>query len=163
MTEWSNSTPRAAPASALRDGPYKLVEFFEDGGRRELYNLRDDPNEKRDLAASQPDRLAAMARTLHAWQQETGASIPRDANPAYDPKADRPRGGQAGGGQPGGGQKPGEKPGQGGQGRGGKGQGGGNRPDMGKGAEPDKMPAGKVSINSDKCATCVSLTRRMMW
>ena len=128
---------RATPSSAVREGDYKLIEFFEDGGRMELYNLRDDPNEKRDLAAAQPDRLAALSRTLRDWQQETGAAIPRDSNPAYDPKADRPRGGQAGGGQ-----KPGEQPGQG-PGRGGKGQGGGNRPDMGKGAEPEKMPAGK--------------------
>jgi len=85
---------RATPASAVREGDFKLIEFFEDGGRVELYNLRDDPNEERDLTASQPDRASALAQTLHAWQKETRAAIPRDANPAYDPLAIRPRGGQ---------------------------------------------------------------------
>jgi outer membrane lipoprotein-sorting protein len=88
---------RATPASAVRDGDFKLIEFFEGGGHVELYNLRDDPNEERDLAASQPARAKVMTQTLHAWQRETHAAIPRDANPAYDPQADRPRGGQSGG------------------------------------------------------------------
>jgi len=85
---------RATPSSAVREGDFKLVEFFEDGGRVELYNLRDDPHEERNLAAKQPVKAATLSRTLHAWQQETGAAIPRDANPDYDPQADRPRGGQ---------------------------------------------------------------------
>jgi arylsulfatase A-like enzyme len=90
---------RATPASAVRDGDFKLIEFFEDGGHVELYNLRDDPNEERNLAASQPTMAKALAQTLHAWQRETGAAVPRDANPAYDPQADRPRGGQGGRGR----------------------------------------------------------------
>jgi arylsulfatase A-like enzyme len=85
---------RATPASAVREGDFKLIEFFEDGGHVELYNLGTDPNEERNLAASQPAKARAMAQTLHAWQQETHAAIPRDANPAYDPQAARPRGGQ---------------------------------------------------------------------
>jgi len=88
---------RATPASAVRDGDFKLIEFFEGGGRVELYNLRDDPNEGRDLAASQPARARALTETLHAWQRETHAAIPRDGNPGYDPQANRPRGGQSGG------------------------------------------------------------------
>jgi arylsulfatase A-like enzyme len=100
---------RATPASAVRDGDYKLIEFFEDGGSVELYNLRDDPDEKRDLAASQPDRVAVLSRALHDWQQATGAAMTRGVNPAYDPTADRPRGGQ----------KLKDEPGRGGEGRGG--------------------------------------------
>ena len=88
---------RATPSSAVREGDFKLIEFFEDGGRVELYNLRDDPHEKRNLAATQPAKAATLSRSLHAWQQETGAAIPGDANPAYDPQAERTRGGQAGG------------------------------------------------------------------
>ncbi len=83
---------RATPSSAVREGDFKLVEFFEDGGRVELYNLRDDPNEGRNLAATMPDKAKALTATLHAWQKETGAAIPSEPNPAYDPKADRPRG-----------------------------------------------------------------------
>jgi arylsulfatase A len=87
---------RATPASAVREGDFKLIEFFEDGGHVELYNLRADPNEERNLAASQPAKARALAQTLRVWQKETHAAIPREANPAYDPQADRPRGGQGG-------------------------------------------------------------------
>ena len=90
---------KATPSSAIREGDFKLIEFFEDGGRRELYNLRDDPNEERDLAKSMPDKAAALYKTLQQWQTETGAAIPRDANPNHDPNADRPRGGQRNGDQ----------------------------------------------------------------
>ncbi|MFM9195318.1 MAG: sulfatase [Planctomycetia bacterium] len=85
---------RATPSSAVREGDFKLIEFFEDGGHVELYNLRDDPYEQRDLATSQPARAKSLTQTLHAWQRDTQAAIPREANPAYDPHADRPRGGQ---------------------------------------------------------------------
>ena len=46
------------PASAIRLGDRKLVEFYEDG-RTELYNLRDDLGESHDLASSQPQAAAA--------------------------------------------------------------------------------------------------------
>ncbi|MFM8702319.1 MAG: sulfatase [Planctomycetia bacterium] len=85
---------RATPSSAVREGDFKLIEFFEDGGHVELYNLRDDPYEQRDLATSQPARAKSLTQTLHAWQRDTRAAIPSEANPAYDPHADRPRGGQ---------------------------------------------------------------------
>ncbi|MFM9195610.1 MAG: sulfatase/phosphatase domain-containing protein, partial [Planctomycetia bacterium] len=85
---------RATPSIAVREGDFKLIEFFEDGGHVELYNLRDDPHEERNLATSQPARAQALAQTLHTWQRDTQAAIPREANPAYDPHADRPRGGQ---------------------------------------------------------------------
>ena len=88
----------------MREGDFKLIEFFEDGGRRELYNLRQDPGEEHDLATKMPDKAAALASTLRGWQSETSAAIPREANPNYDPQADRPRGGQGNrskkGGQP---------------------------------------------------------------
>ena len=86
----------ATPASAVREGNWKLVEFFEDGGGLELYDLRSDPHEQRDLAQAQPARAKALAATLHDWQQATGAAIPREANPAYTPGAQRPRGGPGG-------------------------------------------------------------------
>ena len=46
---------RTTPAGAIRAGDWKLLEFFETG-KRELYNLRDDPGEKHDLAAAIPGR-----------------------------------------------------------------------------------------------------------
>jgi len=96
---------KATPSSAVREGDLKLIEFFEDGGRVELYNLRDDPGETRNLAAALPSKAQALSAALRGWQKETNAAVPRDANPAYDPQSDRPRGGQgdragAGGNQP---------------------------------------------------------------
>jgi hypothetical protein len=75
----------------------ELIEFFEDDGRVELYDLANDPSESRDLSREQAGRTSALAKTLHEWQRETAAAIPREANPAYDPEADRPRGGGGGG------------------------------------------------------------------
>jgi len=84
---------KATPSSAVREGDFKLIEFFENGGRAELYNLRADPGEKRDLARTMPEKARDLTTALHAWQEETKAAIPTQANPAYDPQADRPRGG----------------------------------------------------------------------
>ena len=90
---------RASPSSAIREGDFKLIEFFEEGGRVELFNLKNDPNEEKNLADLMPDKAAALAKTLRAWQKETNALLPPGPNPNYDPKAERPRGGQGGGGR----------------------------------------------------------------
>jgi arylsulfatase A len=89
---------RATPSSAIREGDFKLIEFFEEGGRVELFNLRSDPHEEKDLAASMPDKAAALTRALRSWQKETHALLPLGPNPAYDPQAERPRGGRSNGG-----------------------------------------------------------------
>lgn len=90
---------RATPSSALREGDFKLIEFFEEGGRVELFNLKTDPHEENNLALLMPDKAAALTKTLRAWQTATNASLPLGPNPHYDPKAERPRGGQGGGGR----------------------------------------------------------------
>ena len=71
----------ATPASALRVGDLKLLEFFEDG-RRELYDLRVDPAEKKDLAVSRPEVVARLAARLAEFRQNTRALLPKP-NPAY--------------------------------------------------------------------------------
>ncbi len=88
---------RATPSSAIREGDFKLIEFFEDGGRVELFNLKNDPNEEQNLAALMPDKSTALSKTLRSWQKETNALLPAGPNSNYDPKAERPRGGQGGG------------------------------------------------------------------
>jgi hypothetical protein len=37
--------------------------------------LRDDVGEKKDLAASEPERVKTMRAKLHAWYRETGAKF----------------------------------------------------------------------------------------
>ena len=64
-----------APAGAVRDGDWKLVEWFEDG-RVELFNLREDIGEKRDLARAEPARAAELHAMLKRWRAEVGAKMP---------------------------------------------------------------------------------------
>lgn len=79
----------ATPYSAVRDGDYRLVEFFEDN-RLELYNLKEDAGEKNELAQKEPAKVAALRAQLEAWRKAVGAQLPT-ANPNYDP--DRGAGG----------------------------------------------------------------------
>lgn len=74
---------RTTPAAAIRLGRYKLLEFFEDG-RTELYDLSADPGEQQDLSDSLPALSARLLRHLHAWQDSTGAFVPRQRNPAFE-------------------------------------------------------------------------------
>jgi arylsulfatase A-like enzyme len=71
------------PASAIRDGDWKLIEFYH-GGRRELFNLRNDPGETRNLAASQAAVARKLGLALHQWLRQTGARLPQP-NPNADP------------------------------------------------------------------------------
>lgn len=73
----------ATPYGAVRQGDWKLIEFYEDN-RVELYNLRDDQAETRNLATTLPDKASELRRTLHAWRQQTGAQMPMP-NPRHDP------------------------------------------------------------------------------
>lgn len=84
---------RATPSSAVRRGDYKLIEFFEDGGRQRLFNLRNDPDESRDLTKTEPELKDSLYRALRAWQKSTGAICPIEANPNFDASVSRPRGG----------------------------------------------------------------------
>ncbi len=71
------------PAGAVREGSYKLIEFYGDG-RRELFDVDKDAGESRNLAAKEPARVKAMAAKLDAWRKEVGALMPTP-NPKYLP------------------------------------------------------------------------------
>ncbi len=73
----------ATPYGAIRAGDFKLIEFFDDM-RVELYNLREDIGEQRNLAARLPAKADELRTRLHAWRQEIGAQMP-SRNPDYDP------------------------------------------------------------------------------
>ena len=76
----------ATPYSAVLDDGWRLVEFFEDD-HAELYHLTDDPEEKKDLAAAQPQKTAELRARLKAWREAVGAQLPTP-NPNYDPAKD---------------------------------------------------------------------------
>ena len=71
------------PGSSVRAGDWKLIEFFEDG-RLELYNLREDVSEERNLADERPELTARLAGMLGAWRESVEAKIPQP-NPGYVP------------------------------------------------------------------------------
>jgi arylsulfatase A-like enzyme len=69
------------PGAAMREGRWKLIQHFE-SGVHELYDLEADPGERHNLAEADPERVIAMGRQLHAWQNAVGAQWPT-RNPAY--------------------------------------------------------------------------------
>jgi len=73
----------ATPYGAIRQGDFKLIEFFEDG-RLELFNLKRDPGEQQELAADHPEVAQRLQNQLAAWRKEIGAQMPV-ANPHYKP------------------------------------------------------------------------------
>lgn len=67
--------PTTTPVSAVRCGDWKLLEYHEDK-HVELFNLRDDIGEQRDLAAQKPKLASDMRERLSAWRAEVGAQMP---------------------------------------------------------------------------------------
>lgn len=73
-SETANAVPRMA--SAVRDGDFKLIEFYGDNSQ-ELYNLRTDPQEKEDLSKKNPEKLLELHNILSKWKKEVDAKIPK--------------------------------------------------------------------------------------
>ncbi|MBX3437576.1 MAG: DUF4976 domain-containing protein, partial [Planctomycetaceae bacterium] len=67
--------PTTTPVSALRDGDWKLLEYFEDG-RVELFDLAHDLGEQHDLAPLMPGRAAALRKQLNQWRTAVNARLP---------------------------------------------------------------------------------------
>lgn len=101
---------RGEPSSAVRMGDWKFVEKFQDE-TFELYNLRNDPGEKKNLASIEPAQLKRLKETLRSWQDKLDAPRPTEPNPSYDPSAVQQKGPRSGGagGQGNGGDKRGDK------------------------------------------------------
>ena len=54
---------KTGAASAVRQGDWKLIHHRRND-RRELFHLKDDPLENQDLAADEPERVAALLTLL---------------------------------------------------------------------------------------------------
>ncbi len=72
------------PASAIRKGDWKLIEFL-DGSAPELYHLGEDLSETKNLAAERPELTTALQKELNEWRLSVGARMPLK-NPHYDEK-----------------------------------------------------------------------------
>lgn len=75
-----------------------MIEKFQDESF-ELYNLKNDPGEKKNLAESQPQKAKELRQVLLDWQTTTDAPRPVEQNPAYDPGSEQAQRGRKGGGK----------------------------------------------------------------
>jgi len=63
-------------AAAWTDNRYKLVVTrAQRGSQIELFDLLNDPYEKKNLAADMPDQVEVMQRQLHDWQRSVERSL----------------------------------------------------------------------------------------
>ncbi len=70
------SNQGGTPGAAVREGDYKLLYSFEDE-RVELYNLREDSGESRNLANMHESVAANLMERLQNWQSSLGLGRPR--------------------------------------------------------------------------------------
>lgn len=82
---------RTTPVSLVHAGDWKLMEFLEDG-RIELYNLREDIGESKNLALAQPERAKALHAKLVAWRAAIQASMPTPNKGDAPPPAEKKKG-----------------------------------------------------------------------
>jgi len=61
------------PQAVVRMGDYKLIESFSSGSV-EMYNLADDLQETKNLAATDSERVNRMLVSLHQWLDEVDAN-----------------------------------------------------------------------------------------
>jgi arylsulfatase A-like enzyme len=63
------------PSGAVRAGDYKLIEWYEDKSI-ELYNLKNDISEQKDLAKKMPEKAAQLRSMLQMWRRQVKAKMP---------------------------------------------------------------------------------------
>ncbi len=75
---------RTTPVSLIQAGDWKLMEYLEDG-KLELYNLRNDIGESKNLAKEMPDKAKELHARLVAWRAEVKAPMPTPNKPGAAP------------------------------------------------------------------------------
>ena len=77
------------PGTSVRKGDWKLIRFYAKNAdlsdRLELFNLKEDPGESKNLAKMRPDLTVKLNQAVAEFLKETEAVIPR-ANPKYKPQ-----------------------------------------------------------------------------
>lgn len=80
--------PHLIPAVSVRRSDWKLIRRFEPHPKYpetvELYNLKDDIGETRNLAGKMSKKVAEFQTLIDGFVKETGALYPK-SNPAYNP------------------------------------------------------------------------------
>ncbi len=70
------------PGSAVRLGNFKLIDNFETG-KQELYDLKNDISESKDISAENPVKSKELFDLLNEWRAKTGAKM-MDPNPSWN-------------------------------------------------------------------------------
>ncbi len=92
------------PCAVIREGDWKLIHWFGDyldttgftpddkpygklvvGPRIEVFNLREDPSETRNLVTDRPKKTTHLTNALNAWLKRTQAKLPTP-NPDFNEK-----------------------------------------------------------------------------
>lgn len=71
------------PGGAVREGDFKLIEFFETG-RLELFDVKSEPGEGTNLVDRFPGKAQSLAARLREWRTAVAAQE-MQANPHYVP------------------------------------------------------------------------------
>jgi len=64
------------PCAAVRQGDWKLLLFFENPDKPELYNLKNDMKEEKNVAASQSAKCKELHAVLKDWLKRVEAPVP---------------------------------------------------------------------------------------
>jgi arylsulfatase A-like enzyme len=78
---------RSRPCGIIRVGDWKLHQYFEDGGL-ELYNLRNDIGEKRNVAQKNTKKTAELLAQMKKWRSQVNAPVPTAKNPKFNAEAE---------------------------------------------------------------------------
>ena len=73
---------RTRPGSAIIHENWKLHHYYEDD-ELELYNLKNDVGERKNLASEKPRKAQKLLHLLNTWLADTNAPIPDKPNPDY--------------------------------------------------------------------------------
>jgi arylsulfatase A-like enzyme len=65
----------ATPYSAIRQGNWKLIYFFESDSA-ELYNLNENVSESENLASQMPEKVSELKNELKTWWGNVNAQMP---------------------------------------------------------------------------------------
>lgn len=77
------------PAGAIRQGNYKLIEWYEESYTSEvkpyqLFNVENDPSEVNDISDKMPELAKNLYEKLKSWRKKVGAQE-MTVNPNYNP------------------------------------------------------------------------------
>jgi len=73
--EWGPSGPGIGASSSCRVGDWKFINYYIDG-RMELFNIKDDIGETKNLVNEQPVKTLELAKILSDYLRKVEAQIP---------------------------------------------------------------------------------------